>query len=64
MRRELSGWKRNMETTGEMGSEMRIGLEMRWERRQRGLGVRTPSAAQVWEAHGHDAQEAKIWLSR
>lgn len=61
---ESSGGVGDMEATSEVSREVRIGLEMGWERGQRRLSV-SPSAgaSQVWQAHGHGDQDANGWLS-
>lgn len=61
---QSSGRVGDMEATGEVSREVRIGLEMGWERGQRRLSV-SPSAvaSQVWQAHGHGDQDANGWLS-
>lgn len=61
---QSSGGVGDMEATGEVSCEVRVGLEMGWERGQRRLSV-SPSAgaSQMWQAHGHGDQDANAWLS-
>ena len=60
MGREPGGRQAGVEAAGKMSRELRIGLEMGREGRERRLGV-SPASSQ-WKAHDELGEKAKSWL--